>query len=263
MSAADVVPRACRHSRESGNPGIDILLDRGSPLSRGRHRPAPARANGGFTLIELLIALTLMALMSAVLFGSLKLAGKSWDTGDARAESTANMRLASEFLRSQIEEEHPQRMKRIVDFPLLFSGGASELVYAAPVPSRIQGGGVWMYRLHVAQDGDRSQLVLDRMVPDVAATTMPEFSGNDHSVLAEDIASVKLQYYGRDEGADATVAPTWRDRWDSRQALPLEIRIDVTPAHAAPWPTIYASPRNAPEAGCRGYDYNRQRCVSS
>ena len=38
-------------------------------------------AQRGFTLIELLIALTLMALMSAILFGSLRMAGKSWDTG--------------------------------------------------------------------------------------------------------------------------------------------------------------------------------------
>ena len=149
-----------------------------------------------------------MTLMSAVLFGTLKLAGKSADTGDARAEATASMRLASEFLRTQIEEEHPQRMKRIVDFPLLFSGGASELVYAAQVPSRIQGGGVWLYRLRVAQDGDKQALVLDRMIPDVSATAMPEFSGNDHSVLAEDIAELKLQYYGRDEGADVSVTPT-------------------------------------------------------
>jgi general secretion pathway protein J len=225
---------------------------------------AAARAAGGFTLIELLIALTLMALMSALLFGTLKVAGKSWDAGDARAEATASMRLASDFLRTEIEEQHPQRMKHIVDFPLLFNGTPDTLEFAAPVPSRIQGGGIWFYRLHVAANGDRSELVLDRMVPDVNAQALPQWSsGGDHSVLAEDIASVKLQYFGRDDGADASVAPSWRDRWDSRQTLPLEIRIDVTPARGPSWPTIYAAPRNAPEAGCRGYDYNRQRCVSA
>jgi len=220
-------------------------------------------AQRGFTLIELLIALTLMALMSAVLFGSLHLAGKSWDTGDARAEATSNMRLAEQFLRTQLEEQHPQRMKRIVEFPLLFSGNASELQYAAALPSRVQGGGVWLYRLRVARDGDKSALLLDRMIPDVTAATMPEFSSPEHSVLAEGIGEIRLQYYGRDDGADPTTQPTWRDRWDSHQALPLAIRIDVTPTHGAVWPTIFASPRNAPESGCRGYDYTRQRCVSS
>lgn len=220
-------------------------------------------AQRGFTLIELLIALTLMTLMTAVLFGSLRLAGKSWDTGDARAEATSNMRLTEQFLRTQIEEQHPQRMKRIVEFPLLFGGGSDELTYAAALPARVQGGGVWLYHLHVAKVGDKSSLVLDRMLPDIAAATMPQFSSPDQSVLADNISEIKLQYYGRDDGADVSMDPTWRDRWDSRQSLPLEIRIDVTPAHAAPWPTIFASPRNAAESGCRGYDYSRQRCVRS
>jgi general secretion pathway protein J len=224
---------------------------------------ALARASGGFTLIELLIALVLMALMSALLFGSLRVAGKSADAGDAKAEATASMRLASDFLRTEIEEQQPQRMKRVAEFPLLFNGTPDVLEFAAPVPSRIEGGGVWFYRLRVATEGDVSKLVLDRMVPDVNAQALPQFTGDDHSVLADNIASVRLQYFGRDDGADVSVAPSWRDRWDSRQTLPLEIRIDVTPVSGAAWPTIYASPRNAPEAGCRGYDYNRQRCVTA
>ena len=96
-----------------------------------------------------------------------------------------------------------------------------------------------------------------------AAAELVARSGLTHERPSYDIADIKLQYFGRDDGADASVAPTWRDRWDSRQTLPLEIRIDVTPARGSAWPTIYASPRNAPEAGCRGYDYNRQRCVSA
>lgn len=222
----------------------------------------PPRAARGFTLIELLIALTLMTLLSAVLFGSLRMAGKSWDAGDAKAETTANMRLAEQFLHTQLEEQHPQRMKRIIDFPLLFGGDATQMQYAASLPARVQGGGVWLYRLRVAQDGDKSQLVLDRMVPDIAAATMPEFSAPETSVLADGVRAIKLQYYGRDDGADLAMDPTWRDRWDSHQTLPLEIRIDVTTSGGTAWPTIFASPRNAPEAGCRGYDFTRQRCVS-
>jgi len=43
----------------------------------------------GFTLVELLIALTLLALISAVIFGALDLSGRSWDRGEVRAEATA------------------------------------------------------------------------------------------------------------------------------------------------------------------------------
>ncbi len=226
-------------------------------------RAASPRASAGFTLIELLIAVTLMALLSAILFGSLHVAGRSWDAGDARAESNASMRMAGQFLHDQLEAQHPQRMKKIVEFPLLFAGAGDSVQYAAAVPSRILGGGVWYYRVRVAQNGERSVLVLDRMIPDVTAQALPDFGAAETTVLADDIKAVKFQYYGRDAGADASVAPTWRDAWDDRQTLPLAIRIDVTPAHGAPWPTIVAAPRTAPESGCRTYDAVRQRCVAA
>jgi general secretion pathway protein J len=223
------------------------------------------RAQRGFTLIELLIALTLMALLSAVLFGSLRMAGKSADSGDARAEASAGMRLASQFLHTQLEEQHPQRMKKMPDFPLLFTGTTDELDYAAALPARVQGGGVWYYRLHVAQNGDQSLLVLDRLIPDVTATTLPVFGVADQgqSILAEGVQAIKVQYYGRDAGADVSQDPTWRTSWDDRQNLPLAIRIDVTTTRGTAWPPIFASPRTAPESGCKTYDSTRMRCVNA
>mgnify|MGYP001797467684 CR=1 FL=1 len=57
----------------------------------------------GFPLVELLIALSLFALMSAVLFGSLRLAGRTWDAGEAKAEATSGMRLAGDYLRTGLD----------------------------------------------------------------------------------------------------------------------------------------------------------------
>ena len=74
-------------------------------MTRPRHRLAR-----GFTMIELMIALVLLALMSAVLFGSLNLAGRSSEAGNAKAESSSGMRLAAEYLRTQLAGQHPQRM---------------------------------------------------------------------------------------------------------------------------------------------------------
>jgi hypothetical protein len=117
-----------------------------------------------------------------------------------------------------------------------------------------------LYRLAVRQRGDKSQLVLERMIPDLAATAMPTFSAPEVSVLADGIKEIRVQYFGRDPGSSAIVEPTWRDRWEDRQALPLTIRIDVTPAKGNAWPPIYATPRKSIEAGCRAWDNARQRC---
>ena len=84
------------------------------------HRVAARRARG-FTLLELSIALVLLALMGAVVYGALGFAGTSWDKGEAKVEATSGMRLAQEFMRAQLEQQHPLRMRKVAEFPLLFS----------------------------------------------------------------------------------------------------------------------------------------------
>ena len=216
----------------------------------------------GFTLIELTVALVLLALLSAVLYGSLGLAGTSLERGEGKADATSGMRLAHAFLRANLEEQHPLRMRKIVEFPLLFSGASDELRYSAALPTRVAGGGVWFYRLAVLRNDAKAPLVLERALPDLNALQMPEFRDADRSVLAEDIAALKIGYFGRDAGASDADAPTWRDRWDDPQQLPLMIRIEIEPKHGAAWPPLIVSPREAPEAGCRAWDVARLRCAA-
>ncbi|MDQ2917054.1 MAG: prepilin-type N-terminal cleavage/methylation domain-containing protein [Pseudomonadota bacterium] len=216
----------------------------------------------GFTLLELIIALVLLGLLSGVLFGSVKLAGRSTNSGEAKTEAAASMRLAQEFLRTNLEAQHPLRMRKIVDTPLLFEGRSDELRYASELPPRVAGGGIWFYRLTVRADDPHAPLVLERMIPDLSADAPPEFTNADRSILAQGIASLKLGYFGRDPDAGPSVAPSWRDHWSDTQRLPLLIRIDVTPKQGAPWPTLYVSPRESPQAGCHAWDAARERCAA-
>lgn len=222
---------------------------------------AAARSARGFTLVELLIALALMGLMSAVLAGSLALAARSTEAGEAKVEETASMRVAHEFLRAQLEAQHGQRLKKVAEFPLLFRGDRDEMRFAAPLPARVQGGGVWYYRLRVADVGGKPSLVLDRTIPDPVAPAPPDFAGAEYSVLATDVKSLSIGYYGREAGLQEGFEPAWRDRWDDPQRLPMMIRVDVEPGRGPRWPTLYAVPREAPEAGCRAWDNARGRCV--
>ena len=110
------------------------------------------RAARGVTLLELTIALVLLALMAGVLYGALGFAGTASDKGEAKVDASAGMRLAEAFLRAQIETQHPLRLRKVAEFPLLFAGERDELRYAAPLPARVAGGGVWYFRLSVAPD---------------------------------------------------------------------------------------------------------------
>jgi general secretion pathway protein J len=220
------------------------------------------RGSVGFTLVELTIALVLLALLSAVLFGSLGFAGTTLDRGEAKVEGTSNMRLAQAFLRSNLEQQHPLRMRKIAEFPLLFAGEREEMRDAAVLPARVAGGGVWFYRLWAPRDDPRGALVLERVIPDLGAPPAPDCREAERSVLAEGIRELRIGYYGRDPGAADANEPSWRDRWDDPQRLPLLVRIDVTPSSGPAWPTLVVAPRQAPEAGCRAWDSARLRCVA-
>jgi prepilin-type N-terminal cleavage/methylation domain-containing protein len=215
----------------------------------------------GFTLLEMTIALLLFALMSAVLFGSLRLAGRSWDGGETKVAQVSDIRQTGQFLREHLAGQHPQRLRKVVELPLIFSGTASEIRYAAGLPSRVAEGGVYFFRLAVAKEADRSRLVLERTVPALDATADIEFNDAERSVLADDIDEIRIEYLGRDAGSAGAVEPTWRDRWDDKQKLPLLVRIHVQPTKGPPWPPLVVEPRRAPEAGCRQWEPVQQRCV--
>jgi general secretion pathway protein J len=204
----------------------------------------------------------LLALLSGVLFGSIRLAGRSTDGGEAKADASASMRLVQQFLRANLEAQHPLRMRKMLEWPLLFAGTRDELRYTASVPARIAGGGIWYYRLSVLSSDARSPLVLERTIPDLAADDLPGFASAEHSVLAEDIAALRIGYFGRDPDSSPSEEPTWRDDWSDPQKLPLLIRIDVEPKRGPAWPTLYVAPREAPEAGCRAWDVARERCAA-
>jgi len=218
------------------------------------------RRDRGFTLIELSIALVLLALMASTLYGSLSLAGTSWDRGEAKAQQTGEMRLTEDFLRRTLTAQHPLRLQKVVEKPLYFVGTRDSLAYAAALPGRA-GAGMYYFRAAVTPNGETSRLTLSRVIPDYAAQGVPDFGGADSSVLADNIREARFAYFGRDPGAAELVNPTWRDRWDDPQRLPDLIRVDVTAANGTSWPTLFVEPRLAPEIGCPSWNAAARRCM--
>jgi len=215
------------------------------------------RAVDGFTLLELTIALVLVALIGAVLYGSLSLAGNSWNRGESKAQKVSEMRSTEDFLRRTLTSQHPLRFQKVLEKPMYFLGTREALSYAAALPGRA-GGGMYYFRLTAGSDG---RLMLARVIPDYSALALPDFGNAESSVLADGIASVRFGYFGRDPGSADTVAPTWRDRWDDPQRLPDLIRVDVTPVSGVSWPTLVVEPRIAPEVGCTTWNPGQRRCL--
>lgn len=213
----------------------------------------------GFTLVELVVALLLLSLISATLFGVFRTAGHSVEAGERRTDDAASIRLVEDFLRAQWENAHPLRQRKTLEFPLIFEGGRDQLTYVSALPPRVLGGGLWVWRLHVVHEGQHGKLVLEHAIPDTSGKTALKFSPEKRSVLADRVESVTFQYYGI-VGEAMNAVPNWSNVWSDAQRLPQMIRMDVKLEDGTQWPTLYAEMRKGMEAGCRQWNEPAGRC---
>ena len=159
-------------------------------------------------------------------------------------------------------QQHPLRMRKVAEFPLLFGGDRDEIRYAAALPVARGAGGMWYYRLSRRRPDERRPLVLERMMPDVNAARAARLQRR------RDVGARRRH---RGDQASRTTAATEAQRrrrrrrgataGTTRSGCRCSMRIDVTPEQGAPWPTLVVAPRNAPEAGCRAFDPTRLVCA--
>ncbi|WP_417615064.1 prepilin-type N-terminal cleavage/methylation domain-containing protein [Oceanisphaera sp.] len=206
----------------------------------------------GFTLLELVVSLTLMSLLSGLMFGGFRLAGRAWETvGERNADHSEQIQLQL-FLRNLLEraEEHYVHDHR--QLPLLsFQGTEHSLVFLAPQPRRRSSSAepVWFYLALDSSDPQHPVLSL-KSQPLVAETEAqeqtPPFDWNQllddfrqpdliPPLLELEIASFSLHYLPPDEQNQ----PDWQSEWLEQEQLPALIRLQLDPD----WPPLVVASR--------------------
>jgi general secretion pathway protein J len=214
----------------------------------------------GFTLLELLLALALLGLVLAVVFGALRLSSRSWDSGEDRMERVGQMRIAESFLRSQFNQLFPWRFQKAQGTPLAFTGESDRVRFAAPLVARAGLGGISWYQLAIEEGGkEGKRLVLRRLVPDTDLTAFPDFGEAEKTILAEGVSEIELHYFGREGNQATATEPTWRDHWEDPIRLPSLVRLNIKAAQGPLWPELLLVPMVSGDAGCR-WDSFHQMC---
>jgi general secretion pathway protein J len=193
----------------------------------------------------MLIALTLLGIMVALVYDALRFGGRSSQAVAEHVDAAEQVRLGHSALRRLLTQAQPVSADLgDPDAPLAFVGGPEELFFVAPLPGRMGAGGLYAFRLFLAEVDGRGKLMLRY---ELFQSEDWERYGDDDQlddiVLHEDVAEIALRYYGR-EGEDQ--APLWRDSWEDPERLPELVSIALDSAStlpAAEWPELVVGPR--------------------
>lgn len=215
------------------------------------------RKQKGFTLLELLIGMVLLGLILTLLFGGLRLGARSWDSGDKRADESAQLRAIQGFLRRELSQVFPLRWKKEADTRLAFVGSPEALNFVAPLPAQVSGGGLYLLGLELEKGEQGELLVMKRAVVNPAAKDFSELAAGEKSVLADEVESMAIAYFG---AATAESEPGWQEKWDDPQHLPQLVRIQVKLKNGHEWPYLVVPLIVSGDTACR-WDSFHKRCV--
>ncbi len=197
------------------------------------HR-TPAEQSG-FTLLEVLIAITLLALLMAMAFGSLRTAIGITRSGERTVSTTNQTRTVQEFLRRQLAQAMPTAFEVMEDTGenRVFEASRNELRYVGPMPGHLANGGPHVQWISIAGDQllfDHSQL--NGYDPDDPKANNPR----DPVVLMRGFSDAWFEYRGLDENGEMG---EWSRTWDNTQQLPMMVRLVVTfDESARVWPDL-------------------------
>lgn len=196
------------------------------------------RAERGFTLLEVVVAMALFAFVMGLVYAGIGTAVRAYDAAELRTETASRMRVLSTLLRRSLGGAFPLAIPAQRDWQLLFEGDAARVRYVADLPGHVGVGGLHEIVLDVAR-GERQRLQLHRRPLSIAADGSLEGSF-DTRVLLDDIGSLRLRYFGRDDDAQQA---TWREQWPAGKRMPELIEIRIEDARAQPWPALVVRPR--------------------
>ncbi|MBK5929389.1 prepilin-type N-terminal cleavage/methylation domain-containing protein [Halochromatium salexigens] len=217
-----------------------------------------SQASRGFTLVELLIALSLISLITLLLFSGLRLGSRSWEAVETVSERVADLRIARNLIERALRQT--QALTLVVDGVerSVFAGEAEALEWVAPLSDHVGIPGLYILRLGLEEAGEYPRLVLTRwllhdevlndgaenpiwepLMEGVGASAEPGAFDRDlaqgaygRTVLLPRVERFRLEYFGQLPGG---VEREWSEEWIDQRALPEAVRLTLSTPEQ-PWP---------------------------
>lgn len=201
-------------------------------------RPRRRAGSRGFTLLELLLAMTMLAILSVILFGGLRFGARIWEGGSQTLEAVEETHAVQAALRRMLGDARLPRSGGGGRPGLARFDGAPEAVtFVGLPPAPAMVGALYWMRVAAVQDAGAAHLLLSWTFFDPAADVSAPLADAAHRVLLQDIAALRIDYFG---AVDPESEPVWLDEWLSVDRLPLlvRVRVDFPPGSGRTWPEL-------------------------
>lgn len=182
----------------------------------------------GFTLLELVLAMTALAMMTAICYAAFHLAIRATERGEVAVVTAQRLRVASDVLIRQIKSTVPYaaRNKDLDVYPY-FLGTATSMAFVTA--GGLHGGGGLVRVVYQVVDNPPRLIMTETSFfsPDTLGRDAVDTSGERPTVLLDNFQSLHFLYY-RNEGEDFGES-SWVSGWDGyeEEMMPSAVRITV------------------------------------
>lgn len=198
------------------------------------------KRTAGFSLLEVLAALALLAILLLVVYSGVRMASLSVQRGSATIDRLDEVRGAREFLRREISEA--VALPWVLDRkgkPVVFEGTRESIRFVAPLPGYLGKTGMQVVNVRIIDDeASQGQRIEVHFVPlPTSASGLPDMAPEP---LIAGLHGLRFRFAGSDG--------VWKDRWDERASLPVQVGIDTDERERGAWPGQVIAPRQSASA---------------
>lgn len=194
---------------------------------RRTREPGQRARSAGFTLVELLVGLTLLALLSVLLFGGFRFGLRAWESGDRQIHEVGEVERAQGLLRTLLSEAQQPAViaenggVRIVPS---FEGTSDSVIFIAPLPAHRGTGGLYEIQLAVDRSDMSDAIVLSWRPYRLERRIGDDADFEDNAVLLSTAESARFEYFGK---ASDDRPASWLASWNGEWGLPQLVRLRI------------------------------------